>query len=151
MKRKVLLAVLILILLLPMLCFAGKYPTVKVLTTCYFAERWSDQGAYRKVSKNGKRLGNFVALNFLPSGSVIMIPSLFKTTKFEVADTLKGKGRGYFRGKSYWKVDILRNENEWIDDFDRPQDLQIVKINRQGRFRDQLVRENYQTFIDNLD
>jgi len=120
---------------------------VKILYTCYFAPRWSEHGAYRRVSQNGKRLGNYIALNFLPSGSVVMIPSVLKTTKLIVADTMANHGIGSYEGKKYWKVDILRNEKEWIDDFDAPQELVIVKINKNGRFRDNIVYENYQTFL----
>jgi len=122
-------------------------PKIKVLTTCYFAHRWSDEGAYRRVSQKGKRLGNFVALNFLPAGSIIMIPELLKTTKLEVADTLGGRGVGRWKGKKFWKVDILRNKAEWLDDFDHPLELVIVKINPSGRLRDRIIKQNYQAFL----
>jgi len=121
---------------------------VKVLTTTYYAHKWSDIGRYKKVSEKGKRLGNYVALNFLPGGSIIMIPELFKTTTFEVADTLGGSGRGYFHGKAYWKVDILRNKAEYIDDYDYPLDLYIVKYNKQGPVKNRQVRKNSLLFAD---
>lgn len=121
-------------------------PQVKILATTYFAHLWSDYGAYRRVSINGRRMGNYVAINFLPAGSIVMIPELFKTTKLEVADTLAGRGVGVYKGKKYWKVDILCNKHEWIDDFDYPLDLIVVKINQNGRMRDRTVRRNYQLF-----
>ena len=124
------------------------YPKVKILATTYFANRWSDTGRYRRVSKNGRRMGNFVALNFLPGGSIVAIPELFKTTKLEVADTFGGSGIGHFKGKKYWKVDILVNKNEWIDDFDHPLDLYIVKYNKKGPVKNQQVRKNCQAFMD---
>lgn len=120
---------------------------VEALITSYFAHRWSDHGAYKQVSVKGKRMGNFVALNFLPSGSIIEIPELLKTTKLEVADTLGGRGVGYYKGKKYWRVDILRNKHEWMDDFDHPLEIRIVKINHKGRFRDKIVKANYQQFL----
>jgi len=124
------------------------YRKVKILATTYFANKWSDIGRYQRVSKNGKRLGNYVALNFLPGGSIIMIPKLFKTTKFEVADTMGGSGKGNYRGKSYWKVDILRNKGEYIDDFDYPLDLYIVKFNKRGPVKNEQVRRNSLLFAD---
>ena len=126
---------------------AKAYPKVMVLTTTYFAHRWSDYGCYRRVSKNGKRLGEYVACNFLPAGSMVMIPSLFKTTKLIVADTLAGAGTGYFHGKKYWRLDILRNKNEWIDDFDTPQELIVFKIKTKGVLRDAVVKNNYKKFL----
>lgn len=126
----------------------AKNSPVKILATTYFAHKWSDTGRYKRVSKNGKRLGNYVALNFLPGGSIIMIPELFKTTKFEVADTLGGSGRGPYQGKSYWKVDILRNKGEYIDDFDYPLDLYIVKFNKRGPVKNEQVRRNSLLFAD---
>ena len=149
---KILLVLLALVLALqaiPLAKASNPY-SIKILATCYFAPHWSDQGAYRIVSKNGQRLGNFVALNFLPGGSIVMIPALFKTTKLEVADTLAGKGVGAFKGKKYWKVDILCDEKEWIDDFDFPLELIIVKINKNGPMRDRIVRRNYQLFLNNV-
>jgi len=128
----------------------SKYPRIKVLATTYTTEHWSNQGRYRIVSKGGKRLGNFVALNFLPGGSIVMIPELFKTTKLEVADTFGGSGAGYYKGKKYWKVDILRNRGEWIDDYDHPLDLYIVKINNNGKFKNQAVKKNYQAVLESL-
>ncbi len=95
-------------------------------------------------------MGNYVAINFLPAGSIVMIPELFKTTKLEVADTLAGRGVGVYKGKKYWKVDILCNKNEWIDDFDYPMDLIVVKINKNGRFRDRACRRNHQLFLNQI-
>jgi len=126
---------------------ACAYPKIKVLTTTYFAHQWSDTGRYRQVSKNGVRLGNFVALNFLPGGSIIMIPALLKTTKLIVADTLGGSGRGHFKGKPYWKVDILRNEAEWMDDIDKPVELLVVKYNKAGPVKNRQVRQNCEEFL----
>lgn len=129
----------------------ARYPKVKILATCYFAHRWSDYGRYKRVSENGWRLGNYVALNFLPGGSIVMIPELLGTTKLEVADTFGGSGKGRYKGKTYWKVDILRDKNEWIDDFDYPLDLYIVKYNKKGPVKNAQVKQNCQAFIDNLD
>jgi len=120
----------------------SKYPKLKVLASTYYADHWSNTGRYRQVSKDGKRLGNFVALNFLPGGSIIMIPKLFKTTKFEVADTFGGSGLKYHKGKRYWKVDILRNHNEWYDDHDFPLELYIVKYNKTGQVKNRAVKNN---------
>ena len=130
---------------LPGVCFS-EYPKVKVLVTSYFAHRWSDFGRYKRVSKNGKRLGNFVALNFLPGGSIVMIPELFKTSKFEVADTFGGSGAGYYKGEKYWKVDMLRNKHEWMDNLDHPLDLYIVKYNGKGPVKNRQVRMNCEAF-----
>jgi len=152
------LKILIMICILANIAFANdpienplkNYPSVKVMVTTYFTHLWSTQGAYKKVSKNNKRLGNYVAINFLPSGSIVMIPELFKTTKLEVADTLGGSGIKYYKGKKYWKVDILRDKSEWIDDFDHPLNLYVVKINKNGKFRDNIVRQNYYRFLKSL-
>jgi hypothetical protein len=123
------------------------YQKTKILVTTYRTDRWSHQGRYKVVSKGGKRLGNYVALNFLPGGSFIMIPELFKTTTLEVADTFGGKGYGYYKGKKYWKVDILRDKGEWMDDFDHPLDLYVVKYNYDGPVKNQEVRLNCQKFM----
>ncbi|MBI5700792.1 hypothetical protein HZC34_02955 [Candidatus Saganbacteria bacterium] len=120
----------------------SKYEKVKIIASTYYAHLWSDTGRYRRVSKNGKRLGDFVALNFLPGGSVIMIPELFKTTTLEVADTFGGSGYTTFKGKKYWKVDILRNKNEFYDDFDYPLDMYIIKLNKCGAVKNKEVRQN---------
>ncbi len=128
----------------------SQYPKLKVLVSTYYADHWSSTGRYRQVSKNGKRLGNFVALNFLPGGSIIMIPKLFKTTKFEVADTFGGTGLKYHKGKRYWKVDILRNHQEWYDDHDFPLDVYIVKYNRGGQVKNATVRKNCQYIYKQL-
>jgi hypothetical protein len=127
---------------------ADACPKVRVLVSTYYAHRWSDTGRYRKVSKNKKRLGNFVALNFLPGGSIVTIPALFKTTRFEVADTFGGSGVGYFRGKRYWKVDILRNKDERHMDIDKPVDLYIIKFNKSGPVKNQQVRINSQNYMN---
>lgn len=127
----------------------SKYPKIKVLQTVYYAHHWSDYGRYKRVSKNKKRIGNTVACNFLPGGSIIMIPELFKTTKFEVADTFGGKGYGFFKGEKYWKVDVLRNKSEWIDDFDHPLDMYIVKYNNAGPVKNSQVARNCQV-IQNM-
>jgi len=124
----------------------ARYPKVKILASTYVTHRWSATGRYRQVSKNGRRLGDFIALNFLPGGSIVMIPTLFKTTKLEVADTFGGSGRGYYKGAKYWKVDILRDKGEWIDDFDHPLDLYIVKYNKNGPVKNQQVRKNCEMF-----
>jgi hypothetical protein len=124
-----------------------QYKKVKILATTYFTHRWSATGRYRQVSKNGKRLGEFVALNFLPGGSIVMIPELFKTTKLEVADTFGGSGVGKYKGQKYWKVDILRDKGEWIDDLDHPLDLYIVKYNKEGPVKNKQVRKNCQAFL----
>lgn len=54
---KILLVLLALVLALPAMLLAQPSmdppKKVKVLATCYFATHWSDQGTYRKVSKNG--------------------------------------------------------------------------------------------------
>jgi hypothetical protein len=118
------------------------YPKMNVWVSTYYADHWSDTGRYRQVSKNGKRLGNFVALNFLPGGSIIMIPKLFKTTKFEVADTFGSTGIKTVKGKKYWLVDILRNHNEWYDDHDFPVELLVVKYNKKGPVKNRTVRKN---------
>ena len=94
-------------------------------------------------------MGNYVALNFLPGGSVVMIPQLFKTTKLIVADTFGKSGIGKYKGKKYWKVDILRNRGEWIDDFDFPLDLYVVKYNKKGRVKNAEVRRNCRRFMEN--
>jgi hypothetical protein len=142
-----------LILLLALLLLAGsshaiskealtKYPRMKVWVTTYYANHWSDTGRYRQVSKNGKRLGDFVALNFLPGGSLVMIPRLFDSTVFEVADTYGGSGRKVVKGICYWKVDVLRNAREWYDTHDFPVVLYIVKYNRNGQVKNRSVRKN---------
>jgi hypothetical protein len=125
------------------------YRRVKIMATTYRADRFSDIGCYRRVSKNGKRMGNFVALNFLPGGSVVMIPKLFKTTKFIVADTFGKTGIGKYKDRKYWKVDILRNRGEWIDDFDFPLELYVVKYNRGGLVKNAGVRANCRRFMEN--
>jgi len=130
--------------------FHFHYPKVKVLTTTYYAHRWSDIGRYKRVSKKGKRLGNFVAINFLPGGSIVMIPELFQTTTFEVADTFGGSGIGVYKGKKYWKVDILRNKNEWHDDFDHPLDLYVVKYNKNGPVKNAQVKRNCMNYQKKL-
>lgn len=119
-----------------------KYPRMKVWVTTYYANRWSDTGRYRQVSKNGKRLGDFVALNFLPGGSLVMLPRLFDSTVFEVADTYGGSGRKVVKGIRYWKVDVLRNAHEWYDTHDFPVDLYIVKYNKAGQVKNRIVRKN---------
>lgn len=119
-----------------------KHKKIKVITSTYFAHKWSDIGCYKRVSKRGKRLGNFVALNFLPGGSIITIPQIFKTTTFEVADTFGGSGYTYYKGKKYWKVDILKNKNEWHDDFDYPLDLYVIKFNKKGPTKNKQVYNN---------
>jgi len=126
---------------------AKNYQKVRVIASTYYAHKWSDIGRYRRVSKNGKRLGNFVALNFLPGGSIIMIPKLFKTTKFEVADTFGGSGTRYYKGKKYWKVDILRNKGEWYDDIDHPIELIIAGVNHKGPVKNLTVRKNFLAFL----
>lgn len=128
----------------------SKYPKIKVLQTVYYAHHWSDYGRYKRVTKNKKRLGNYVACNFLPGGSIIMIPELFRTTKFEVADTFGGKGYGFFKGEKYWKVDILRNKDEWLDDFDYPMDMYIVKFNKGGPVKNHQVAKNCETIWQSL-
>ena len=127
----------------------ARYRRVKILATTYRADHFSDIGCYQRVSKNGKRMGNYVALNFLPGGSVVMIPQLFKTTKLIVADTFGKSGIGKYKGKKYWKVDILRNRGEWIDDFDFPLDLYVVKYNKKGRVKNAEVRRNCRRFMEN--
>ena len=127
-----------------------KYPRLKAIASTYYAHKWSETGRYRQVSKKGKRLGNFVALNFLPGGSIIMLPELFKTTTFEVADTFGGTGYRSYKGKRYWKVDILRNHQEWYDDFDHPIDLYVVKFNRSGPVKNLMVRKNTQRLYKQL-
>ncbi len=124
------------------------YRKVKVLVTTYRTDHWSYQGRYKVVSKNGKRLGNYVALNFLPGGTIIMIPELFKTTTLEVVDTFGGTGIGYYKGKKYWKIDILRDRGEWMDDFDYPLNMYIVKYNQGGPVKNQLVKRNIQLFLE---
>jgi len=140
---KILIILFIAVFLLP----TASVSKTKVLASTYYAHKWSDIGRYKRVSKNGKRLGNFVALNFLPGGSIVMIPQLFKTTKFEVADTFGGSGAKYYKGKKYWKVDILRNKGEWYDDIDHPIELVIVKVNKKGPVKNQKVRKNCQPFL----
>lgn len=126
------------------------YRKPKVLVTTYRTDLWSHQGRYRVVSKEGKRLGNYVALNFLPGGSVIRLPRLFKTSTFEVADTFGGSGIGYFRGKEYWKVDILRDKGEWMDDFDFPLEIEVVKYNFGGPVKNARVRRNCELFLKGI-
>ena len=121
---------------------ALNYPKTKVLVSTYYAHRWSSIGRYKKVSKNGKRLGNFVALNFLPGGSIVTIPRVFGSTTFEVADTFGGTGIGYYKGKRYWKVDILRNKGEWYDDVDSPMTMFVVKFNDKGPVKNKRVLKN---------
>lgn len=123
------------------------HPKVKVLVSTYYAHKWSHQGRYKVVSKNGKRLGDYVALNFLPGGSIVMIPRLFGNTTFEVADTFGGSGIGYFRHKKYWKIDILRNKGEWYDDVDSPVDLYVVKFNSVGPVKNSIVRRNTKNYL----
>lgn len=122
--------------------YYSKFPKIKVLQTVYFAHKWSDIGRYKRVSINKKRIGEYVALNFLPGGSIIMIPELFRTSKFEVADTFGGTGFGKFKGKKYWKVDVLRNKGEYIDDFDFPMEMYIVKYNKNGPVKNKAVKQN---------
>ncbi len=132
-----------LLLLLWLLSLPGSaYPKIKVWVSTYYADHWSDIGRYRQVSKSGKRLGNFVALNFLPGGSVVMIPRLFKATTFEVADTFGRSGVKRVNDKRYWLVDVLRNHNEWYEDHDFPVDLYIVKYNRRGPVKNAVVHRN---------
>jgi len=119
----------------------------KVLVSTYYAHNWSSQGRYRIVSKNGKRIGDFVALNFLPGGSKIKIPRLFKNTVFEVADTFGGSGVGRYHGKACWKVDVLRNKGEWYDDVDYPVEMEIVKINFKGELKNASARNNFNRFL----
>jgi len=126
------------------------YPKMKVWVSTYYADHWSNTGRNRQVSKNGKRLGNFVALNFLPGGSIIMIPRLFKTTKFEVADTFGSSGVKKVKGKRYWLVDILRNHNEWYDDHDFPVDLYVVKYNNKGPVKNLKVKKSCQAVYRSL-
>ena len=76
-----------------------------------------------------------------------MIPELLKTTKLTVADTFGKSGIGHYKGKKYWKVDILRNKQEWIDDFDYPLNLYVVKYNAKGPVKDAGVRRNCQRFL----
>ncbi|MFA5034581.1 MAG: hypothetical protein WC500_02225 [Candidatus Margulisiibacteriota bacterium] len=121
---------------------APPYPSIKILVTTYYTQNWSETGRYRRVSKDGHRLGNFVALNFLPGGSIVMIPRLFKNQLFEVADTFGGRGYDYFKGKRYWKIDILRDEGEFYEDIDSPVDLYIVKYNKRGEFKNREVKRN---------
>ncbi|MBU1867593.1 MAG: hypothetical protein KKD13_03870, partial [Candidatus Margulisbacteria bacterium] len=118
------------------------YPSLKVLVTTYYTHNWSEFGRYKKVSQNNHRLGNFVALNFLPGGSIIMIPRLFKGQLFEVADTFGGRGYDYFKGERYWKIDILRDKGEFYEDIDSPVDLYIVKYNKRGEFKNREVKRN---------
>ncbi|OGC14703.1 hypothetical protein A3J90_08885 [candidate division WOR-1 bacterium RIFOXYC2_FULL_37_10] len=126
------------------------YFTIKVLTTSYFAHKGSDYGCYRRVTKNQKRMGNFIALNFLPGGSIVMIPALFKTTTFEVADTFGGSGVGYFKGEKYWKVDILKNKNEWHENIDYPIDLYVVKFNEKGPVKNKTVKNNTLSILQKI-
>ncbi len=126
------------------------YRKIKVIVSTYYANRWSDQGRYRMVSKHGKRLGNFVALNFLPGGSVVMLPYMFRTTKFEVADTFGGTGYRYFHGRKYWKVDVLRNQGEKYASVDGPVDLVIVKINFKGPVKNAAVRKNVNDILKTI-
>jgi hypothetical protein len=119
-----------------------KYPKLKVWVSTYYADHWSDTGRYRQVSNHGKRIGNFVALNFLPGGSIIMLPRLFDSTTFEVADTFGGSGFRTVKGRRYWKVDVLRNHNEWYDNHDFPVDLYIVKYNKPGQVKNRVVKNN---------
>jgi hypothetical protein len=124
------------------------YRKVKVLVTTYRTDHWSSQGRYKIVSKNGKRLGEYVALNFLPGGTLIMIPELFDTTTLEVADTFGGSGVGYYKGKKYWKIDILRDKGEWIDDYDYPLTMVIVKYNYGGPVKNREVKRNVRLFME---
>ncbi|HTY14021.1 MAG TPA: hypothetical protein VMD02_07570 [Candidatus Omnitrophota bacterium] len=126
------------------------YRKVKVLVSTYYADRWSDEGRYRMVSHHGKRLGNFVALNFLPGGSIIMLPRIFKTTKFEVADTFGGTGYRYYNGRKYWKVDILRNRGEKYASVDGPVEMVVVSINFKGPVKNAAVRKNAELFIKSI-
>ena len=118
------------------------YPSLKVLVTTYYSHNWSEFGRYKKVSTGGRRLGHYVALNFLPGGSIITIPRLFGRQQFEVADTFGGRGWDYFKGKRYWKIDILRDAGEFYEDIDSPVDLYIVKYNKRGEFKNREVKRN---------
>ena len=102
--------IVLLLMLIPffmMGCFAKKKVWVSMgfhTITSYNAVRAQtdstpDIGAYGRVADHGKPLGNFVACNFLPKNTKVIIPKIYGNRVFIVMDRMNRRYKN--------RVDVL--------------------------------------------